>query len=109
LKNVLRSPWLRAIAVILAAAAAFAVIWWRGPAWSDVANAFRAVRWRWVVAAIVLNLLSVVARSLAAGPHIHAVGSAPGLAPHSQTRPSDMPHSTDPTDPPVSPGRRAAS
>jgi uncharacterized protein (TIRG00374 family) len=63
--RILRSPWLRVVAVILAAAASVAVIWWRGPAWSDVAAAFRVVRWRWVVAAILLNLLSVVARSLA--------------------------------------------
>jgi uncharacterized protein (TIRG00374 family) len=61
----LRSPWLRVVAVILAASGAFAVIWWRGPAWSDVSDAFRVVRWRWVVVAILLNLLSVVARSFA--------------------------------------------
>ncbi len=61
----LRSPWLRVVAVIVAAAGAVALIWWRGPAWSDVADAFRVVRWRWVVAAILLNLLSVVTRSLA--------------------------------------------
>ena len=61
----LRSPWLRVVAVILAAAAAFAVIWWRGPAWSDVSDAFRIVRWRWVFAAIAFNLLSVVVRSFA--------------------------------------------
>jgi len=61
----LRSPWLRVVLVLAAAAAAVAVIWWRGPAWSDVSDAFRVVRWRWVVAAILLNLLSVVARSLA--------------------------------------------
>ena len=66
-----RSPWLRVVLVLAAAAAAVAVIWWRGPAWSDVADAFRVVRWRWVVAAIFLNLLSVLARSLAWRTVIH--------------------------------------
>jgi uncharacterized protein (TIRG00374 family) len=38
---------------------------WRGPNWSLVADAFRFVVWHWVVAAIALNLLSVVARAAA--------------------------------------------
>ena len=33
-----------------------------GPSWTDVSDAFTIVSWRWVVAAIALNLLSVVAR-----------------------------------------------
>lgn len=54
------------IALVFAAAVAVvAVLWWRGPAWSDIAGAFGAVRWRWVLAAIGLNLASVIARSLA--------------------------------------------
>ena len=36
---------------------------WRGPDWNLVADAFRFVAWDWVVAAIALNLLSVVARA----------------------------------------------
>ncbi len=51
--------------MIAAALAAGTAIWWRGPAWSDVSDAFTIVRWRWVFTAIGLNLLSVVARSLA--------------------------------------------
>lgn len=62
---ILRNPWLRALAVLIGVAVAVVVLWWRGPAWHDVANAFGAVRWRWVLAAIGLNLLSVVARSFA--------------------------------------------
>jgi glycosyltransferase 2 family protein len=38
---------------------------WRGPDWHLVADAFRFVAWQWVVAAIALNLLSVVARAAA--------------------------------------------
>ena len=41
-----------------------AIVWWRGPSWAAVSDAFTIVRWRWVVAAIGLNLLSVVARSM---------------------------------------------
>jgi uncharacterized membrane protein YbhN (UPF0104 family) len=61
----IRSPWLRVALVLLAAAGAAAVIWWRGPSWAAVSDAFRVVRWRWVFAAVALNLLSVIARSFA--------------------------------------------
>jgi uncharacterized protein (TIRG00374 family) len=37
----------------------------RGPDWEEVGNAFEAVEWWWVAAAIGFNLLSVVARVLA--------------------------------------------
>ena len=60
-----RSPWLRLVLVVLGAAGAVAIVWWRGPAWSDVSDAFTIVSWRWVVAAIALNLASVVVRSMA--------------------------------------------
>src|SRR5215217_57389 len=60
-----RSPWMRVVLVVLGAAGAVAIIWWRGPAWSDVTDAFTIVSWRWVVAAIALNLASVVVRSVA--------------------------------------------
>jgi len=63
--NVLKSPWFRLALVFLGAVAVVAILWWRGPSWHDVANAFGAVSWRWVIAAVGLNLLSVVARSLA--------------------------------------------
>jgi uncharacterized protein (TIRG00374 family) len=63
--RVLRSPWLRIAVVILTFAAVVALLWWRGPSWSDVADAFTVVSWTWVLAAIGLNLLSVVARSIA--------------------------------------------
>jgi uncharacterized protein (TIRG00374 family) len=41
------------------------LLWWRGPSLTAVGDAFAAVEWRWVVAAIALNLLSVVVRALA--------------------------------------------
>src|SRR6266545_6668128 len=46
-------------------AAAVALLVWRAPDWRLVADAFRFVTWNWVVAAIALNLLSVVARAAA--------------------------------------------
>ncbi|MDQ2909995.1 MAG: flippase-like domain-containing protein [Actinomycetota bacterium] len=59
------SPLLRVVVVLAAAAGVAALLWWRGPNWSDVWHAFDAVRWYWVVAAIGLNLLSVVVRAVA--------------------------------------------
>lgn len=58
--------WLQLGSAVAFGGAAVGAIWWRGPTlWSGVGNAFAAVRWQWVVAAIGLNLLSVVARSVA--------------------------------------------
>ena len=45
-------------------ALAVGMIWWRGPDWRVVHDAFTVVRWPWVVAAIGLNLLSVIVRAL---------------------------------------------
>jgi len=42
-----------------------ALLWWRGPDWELVVDAFTVVSWWWIVAAIALNLLSVLARALA--------------------------------------------
>ena len=61
----LRNGWVRAAIVVLAAAGVVALLWWRGPAWSGVAKAFTAVEWRWVAAAVGLNLLSVLMRAIA--------------------------------------------
>ncbi len=53
----------RVVVPLLLLAVAGVMIWWRGPDWHLVGQAFTAVRWPWVVAAIGLNLLSVVARA----------------------------------------------
>jgi len=42
-----------------------AALWWRGPEWGTVADVFTAVSWWWIVAAVALNLASVVARAIA--------------------------------------------
>jgi uncharacterized membrane protein YbhN (UPF0104 family) len=59
-----RSPWLRGALVVVVLAAAVAAIWWRGPDWGQVWHAFDFVSWRWVILAVFINYLSVVARSL---------------------------------------------
>jgi uncharacterized protein (TIRG00374 family) len=61
----MHSVWVRAALVLLGAVGVFAALWWHGPAWGGVADAFRAVEWRWVAAAVGLNLLSVLVRALA--------------------------------------------
>lgn len=63
--TVLRSPWVRVLIVLAAAAGVGALMWWRGPAWSGVVDAFTAVEWHWVAAAIGFNLLSVLVRAVA--------------------------------------------
>jgi uncharacterized protein (TIRG00374 family) len=62
---VIHNRWVRVAAIALLLAAAIAAVIWRGPSSHDVAGAFRVVSWRWVLVAIGLNLISVVARSLA--------------------------------------------
>ena len=63
--RLLRHPWFRGVIIVGLAAGVAALLWWRGPAWSAVADAFAAVEWRWVAAAIGLNLLSVLVRAVA--------------------------------------------
>lgn len=60
----MRRYW-RFLVVVPVIAVAVALLWWRGPDWHAVKDAFTVVRWDWVVIAIGLNLLSVVTRSLA--------------------------------------------
>ena len=56
---------MRAAIVLAAAAGVVTLLIWRGPAWSAVATAFTTVELRWVLAAVALNLLSVVVRAIA--------------------------------------------
>jgi len=63
--SVARNGWVRAVGVVAGAAGVVAVLWWRGPAWGAVGDAFTAVTWQWVAAAVGLNLLSVLVRALA--------------------------------------------
>jgi glycosyltransferase 2 family protein len=63
--------WVRFALLIPPTALALGLLWWRGPSIEEVADAFTVVRWRWVVAAIALNLGSVVMRALAWEMVIH--------------------------------------
>ena len=61
---VARNPWARGLLVLALLGSALLAIWWRGPEWNDVYHAFDSVAWRWVIIGILLNLASVLARSL---------------------------------------------
>jgi uncharacterized protein (TIRG00374 family) len=63
--TLLHNTWLRLAVVVAAAAGVAALLWWRGPAWSAVGDAFAAVEWHWVAAAVGFNLLSVLVRAIA--------------------------------------------
>jgi glycosyltransferase 2 family protein len=67
----------RVAAGILFLAAVAALLWWRQGSLAAIGDAFRAVRWEWVVVAIALNLLSVIARVLAWGTVIHSAMEPP--------------------------------
>ena len=60
-----QSRWLHVIAMLAVAAGIVALVWWRGPNWRQVGDAFTVVRWQWVLVAIGFNLVSVVSRALA--------------------------------------------
>jgi len=49
----------------IAAAGIVVLIWWCGLDWGTVGEAFKAVRWEWVVLAIALNVVSVIVRAIA--------------------------------------------
>jgi uncharacterized protein (TIRG00374 family) len=55
----------RVAGVLLFLAALAGLLWWRHGSLAAIGTAFKAVEWQWVVVAILLNLLSVVARTLA--------------------------------------------
>lgn len=61
----LRTTWGRLALIVPAFGAMIGLLVWRGPNWTLVADAFRLVAWRWVAAALALNLLSVIARAAA--------------------------------------------
>ena len=55
----------RVAGVLLFLTALAGLLWWRHGSLAAIGTAFKAVEWQWVVVAIALNLLSVVARTLA--------------------------------------------
>jgi uncharacterized membrane protein YbhN (UPF0104 family) len=65
MKYVPRSPWVRGSLVVPLLVAVFFLLWWRGPDWNVVYHAFDLVNWAWIAFALALNLISVLARSVA--------------------------------------------
>ena len=63
--------------VLVDLAALVGLFWWRRDSVTTIGSAFRAVRWEWVVVAIALNLLSVVARAIAWTTVIHSAMEPP--------------------------------
>jgi uncharacterized membrane protein YbhN (UPF0104 family) len=61
----MKRVWWPFLIVVPLFAVAIALVVWRGPDWHTVRSAFTVVTWGWVAAAIGLNLLSVVTRSVA--------------------------------------------
>ncbi len=53
------------------------LLWWRGPDWHAVRDAFTAVRWWWVIVAVGLNLISIVVRAIAWNTAIRQAMPAP--------------------------------
>ena len=62
--RVWRNGWAQAAVLLVLVTLAFVVIWWRGPDWGQVWEAFRVVVWSWVVLAFVLNIVSTLFRAL---------------------------------------------
>ncbi len=63
-RQALRSGWLQTAAIALMFVLALVLIWWRGPEWGSVLEAFRVVVWSWIVLALLLNVVSTIFRAL---------------------------------------------
>jgi uncharacterized protein (TIRG00374 family) len=59
-----KSGWVQGLAMALMFAIAIVLIWWRGPDWGSVLEAFRYVVWSWIVLAFLLNVVSTIFRAL---------------------------------------------
>jgi uncharacterized membrane protein YbhN (UPF0104 family) len=63
-RRIARSGWLQAVLAAALAGLALVVLWWRGPDWGAVWDAFAFVAWWWIVLALVLNVVSTLFRAL---------------------------------------------
>ena len=59
-----RNGWVQTSAFLFFFVLALVLVWWRGPDWGDVWDAFRYVVWSWIVLAFLLNVVSTLFRAL---------------------------------------------
>jgi uncharacterized protein (TIRG00374 family) len=59
-----RNVWVQSAVFVLLFVLALVLIWWRGPDWESVFDAFRFVVWSWIVLALALNVVSTLFRAL---------------------------------------------
>ena len=59
-----KSGWVQAAVAVVAFVVAATLIWWRGPEWGSVLDAFELVIWSWIVLAYLLNVVSTLFRAL---------------------------------------------
>jgi uncharacterized protein (TIRG00374 family) len=64
LRRAWRSTLVQAVVFVLLLVLAFTVLWWRGPDWGAVWDAFHFVVWSWIVLALGLNVVSTLFRAL---------------------------------------------
>jgi uncharacterized protein (TIRG00374 family) len=62
--RVWRSGWAQASVAVVAFVLAGTLLWWRGPDWGSVIDAFDLVIWSWIILALALNVVSTVFRAL---------------------------------------------
>lgn len=62
--RVWRSGWAQLVVGAVLFVLALVVLWWRGPDWQSVFDAFRFVIWSWIVLAFFLNVCSTLFRAL---------------------------------------------
>jgi uncharacterized protein (TIRG00374 family) len=64
LRRVWTSGWAQAGIAVLAFVLAATLLWWRGPDWGSVLDAFSLVIWSWIILAFALNVVSTLFRAL---------------------------------------------
>ena len=63
-RKIWRSGWAQAAVAVVAFVVAATLLWWRGPEWGSVLDAFELVIWSWIVLALALNVVSTIFRAL---------------------------------------------
>jgi uncharacterized protein (TIRG00374 family) len=63
-RKVWKSGWAQAGIALVAFVLAATLLWWRGPEWGSVIDAFGLVIWSWIILAFALNVVSTLFRAL---------------------------------------------